>query len=301
MANETTITTLADSIYAAVIGSAIGAAVAIPLTYNFFVFVKGIEGDASNTWRSTSRPDITDAIAIAEAADVTDAEMTDDKVDIAVGTIARSVLVTYEASRSTILGLGEIAEGSRQTAMACRRKIDALLWTDQSPNLTNDSGDNTTLMSYAQFVSFMMEAQALVKDSAPAGSRMRAALHSGPFQHLVNDMITTEASIFAATFGSSDAGMAISSAGNGGMKNIAGIEVSVTDRIPAADTTGKGNVFALVGGETGSCFGLAVKWGVTGERRPTEKKLADRVIAHARVGVGILRQEFGLLAISAAA
>lgn len=301
MAGETTLASLGDSINAVIISKALGQAVAIPLTYNFAVYVKDISGEATNTWRSTMRPDIEDAIAIAEAADVTDDEMTDEKEEISVGTIARSVLVTYEVGGATILGRGgELAEGTRQVTMACRRKIDSLLWTDQSPNLENTSGDNTVGMTYAQFVSFAMEAQVQWKDNQPQGSVLRAFLHSGPFRHLVNDMITSEASIFAATFGSQNAGAALAAMGNGGMKNIAGVETLVTDRIPAADTSGKGNVFCLVGGETGSCFGLAVKWGVKPEMRPTEKKLADRMIGSARVGVGILRQEYGLQAITAA-
>jgi len=301
MAGETTTTTLADSINAVAIQLAVGAAIAIPLTYNFAVYTKDLGGDATNTWRSIVRPDITDAVTVAEADDVTDASMTDTPTDISVGTIARSALITWEAKASTVLGLGELVEGARQVTMACRRKIDSLLWTDQSPNLTNDSGDNSTPMTYAQFVSFGLEAQAQWKDSPPMGSRMRAFLHSGPFGVLVNDMVTSQASIFAATFGSADVGGVMAAMGNGGIKSIGGVETLITDRIPAADTSGKGNVFCLVGGETGSCFGLAVKWGVMAEQRGTEKKLADRLIAHARIGVGIIRQDYGLLAITAAA
>jgi hypothetical protein len=301
MAGETTTTALADSIYAVVIGSATGSALSIPMTYNYFVFAKNLEGVASNTWRSIVRDDITDAVSVAEAADVTDAAMGDEKAEISVDTIGRSVLVTYEAATSTVLGLGELAEGTRQVIMSCRRKMDSLLWTDTSPNLTNSSGDNSTPLTYAQFVSFGLEASTQWKDTAPPGSRMRVALHSGPFGVLVNDMITSEASIFAATFGSTTAGQVVNSMGNGGMKVIGNTETFVTDRIPAADTTGKGNVWALVGGETGSAFGLAFKWAPRAERRATEKKLADRMIGHARIGFGILRQEFALLGITAAA
>lgn len=301
MAGETTTTTLADSIYAYVIGQAIAATLAVPIGYNLFVFVKDIGMDPTSTWRSIVRDDITDAIAVAEADDVTDASMTDSKVDISVDTVARSVLVTYEASSSTILGLAEIAEAARQVTMAVRRKMDTLLWTDTTPNLTNESGDNTTELTYDQFVSFALEAQTQWNDSPPPGSRMRAAIHSGPFGVLVNDMVTSQNSIFASTFGGATAGAAIAAMGSGGLKNIAGVETLVTDRIPAADTTGKGNVFCMVGGEVGSCFGLAVKWGIQGEQRTTEKKLADRYLGHARIGFGILRQELGLKAITAAA
>lgn len=301
MAGETTTAALADSIYPVVIATATGAALSIPLTYNYFVFAKSLDGTASNTWRSIVRDDITDAVSVAEAADVTDAAMGDEKAEISVDTIGRSVLVTYEAATSTVLGLGELAEGTRQVIMACRRKIDSLLWTDASPNLTHSSGDNSTPLTYANFVSYGLEAATQWKDTAPPGSRMRVALHSGPFGVLVNDMITTQASIFAATFGSATVGQVLNAMGNGGMKVIGNTETFVTDRIPAADTTGKGNVWALVGGETGSAFGIAVKWPPRAERRMTEKKLADRLIGHARIGVGILRQDFALLGITAAA
>lgn len=294
----TTTTTLADSIAPFVFGAAVGQAVRVPLTYNFLVFVKDIGTDPTNTWRSTSRPDIDDAIVVAEAGDVTDAAMTDDKVDISVQTIARSVLVTYEAQWSTFVN--EIAQGGAQVSMACRRKIDALVLTDTTPNLTNEQGNNTAPMTYAQHISFAMQARAQWHQNPQPGSVLRCAMHPGPFEALVHDMVTNKNSIFAATFGSTQVGDVMASMSAGARHAIGGVETLVTNRIPAGDTTGKGNIYVLVGGETGSCLGLAVKKGVTPELRGTERKLATRGIAYASVGAGIIRDEFGMIGVTAA-
>jgi hypothetical protein len=299
MAGETTLTTLSESVLSYIISAAIGGALTIPLTYNLISYIKDLSQDPTSTWRSIVRDDITDAVSVAEADDVTDASMTDSKVDISVSTIARSVLVTYEVANTT--PFNEIVQATFQVTGAVRRKIDALMLTDTTPNLTKESGDNSTTMTYAQFVSFLMEAQAQWKDNPPLGSVLRAVLHSGPFQAMVNDMMTTQTSIFASTFGAVSAAQVLNAMGNGGMKNIAGVDTLISDRVPVADTTGKGNIFTLVGGEAGSALGIAVKWGVQGEMRATEKKLANRMIAHARIGCGVVRDDYALKAITAAA
>jgi len=297
----TTLATLDQSFYQQLISAMIGNAVQTPWMYNFFVFVKDLRQFPTSTWRHTFRNNIADAIVIAELADVTDDAMTDAASEISVETVARSVLVSYEVQRGGTISPNELGLGTIQVVWAHRRKFDDLLWTDTSPGLTNESGSAATLMTFAQHVSFALEAEALWEDVDPVGSVLRCAMHPGPFRHLVNDMVTTEASIFAATFGSMNAASAVAAMGNGGMKNIAGVETFVTSKIPVADTTGKGNVYCLVGSEIGSCFGMAVKWGIDGELRPTEKQLASRVVGSARIGFGILRQDYGLEAITAAA
>lgn len=295
----TTTSTLQYSIAPFVFGMAVGQAVAIPLTYNWFVFAKDISAAPSAVWRSTSRPDITDAIVIAEGADVTDADMTDEKVDISTQMIARSTLITDEVQQDTFLQ--EIAQAGAQVSMAVRRKIDAIVMTDTVPNLTNEEGDNSTPMTYAQHVSFGLAARTLWHQNPPPGSVLRCAMHPGPFAALINDMVNSNASIFAATFGGAQVGAVLSTMSAGYIHPIAGIETVVTARMPAGDTTGKINLYALVGNETGTCLGLAVKQGVNPQLRGTEKKLASRGIASARIGAGVLRDEYGLIGITAAA
>lgn len=293
----TTTASLDDSLYNFILSLAIGAEVSVPRMYNYFVHAKDLRGAASKVWRSTVRGQIADAEVMSELADIVDAEMTDSKVEIALDTIGRSILLAMELE--AVSPFPEIILAGQQVTNACRNKIDDLLWTDTVPGLTNISGDNATPMTFPQHISFGMEAAAQWKDNPPAGSVMRCAMHSGPFRALVNDMVTSNATIFAATFGSDNVAQVIASANNGGMKNIAGIETFVTDKIPVADASGRGNVYSLVGSEQGSAFGLAVKVGITGEVRGTEKKLARRALAYAYIGLGILRDEYALVGVTA--
>ena len=294
-----TLAQLDQSFYQQFISTIIGMAVQIPATYNFFVAPLSLANFASATYRHTFRDEIADAVPVAELDDVPDGDITDNASDVTVQTIGRSALVSWETSMGGTIAPNELARATMKVVRAVRRKIDDLLWTDTAPGLTNEFGSDVTPMTYAQHVAFALELASQVEEEAPPGSVMRAALAKGVWRALVQDMITTEASIFAATFGSMDAAMAVGALGQV-QKSVAGVGIFVTDRI-AASGAGKANPYVYVGPEDGSAFGLAVKWPIGAEVRTTEQKLADRVVGWARIGPGILRQDYGIEGITAAA
>lgn len=293
-----TLTTLPNSFYPQFISEVIGRVVSIPVTYNFFVFVRDLRAFPSRTWRHTFRSDIPDAEPVAELANVPDGDITDNFSEISVQTVGRSAIVSWEAQRGGTVDPNELASTVVQVTDAHRRKFDSLLLTDVVPGLTNEVGSDVTPMTYAQHVANKLALTNQVEESTPPGSVMRCAMAKGAYNNMVNDMITTEASIFAATFGSMDAAMGVNSAGMVA-KPIAGVATFVTDRVPV-NGAGRSNVYCYVGTERGSCFGMAVKWGIDAGIRDTEQQLANRVVGSASIGFGILRQDYGIEAISAA-
>lgn len=290
---------LSSSSYQQFISAVIGMALQIPATYNFFVTPLDLMNFGSDTYRHLWRTLIEDAVVVAELADVPDGSYGDQQAEISVQTIGRSALVSWEVQNSGTIAPNELARAVLQVVGALRRKIDDLLWTDTAPGLTNEFGSDVTPMSYAQHVAFMLELDSQTEQEAPMGSVMRAALAKSVWRALVDDMITQEANIFAATFGSMDAQAAVVDSLGRINKRVAGVDIFVTDRV-ATVGAGRGNTYAYVGPEDGSAFGLAVKWGINAEVRDTESKLANRVVGSARIGPGILRQDFAIEAQTAA-
>lgn len=296
-----TLTSLPNSFYPFLISARIGKAIESPVGYQLFTFPKNLMEFPSATWRHTWRDNIADAEVVIELAPVPDGTIADNFTDIAVDTIGRSAQVSYEVDKGGTISPNEVARATDQCVRACRRKGDAQLFEDTTPALVNEFGDALTSMTYNNFISYQLELAAQVEQSQPAGAVMRASLHPDVWRALVADMSATQASIFAAQFGSMQHANALQQNGTAA-KMLNGIDVWVTSRIPIADGSGRGNVFAYVGDEDESCFGHAVKWRILGEiRAPGDASLSYRVIVYARWGFGILRQDMGLKAISQAA
>lgn len=152
-------------------------------------------------------------------------------------TAARYAHALWIDERSNRLSLqDEYANGLRQAIDSCRLHIDTAAVGLGASASNNNNGDNATIFDYSEFDANITGFTSTAKEATMA----HMVLHTKQLEDLRQSMLSSQAALFASMFGSQQ-GQQIGRVGQGArVGSVGNTWIHTSDRVPAADTSGKG-------------------------------------------------------------
>jgi hypothetical protein len=246
ISNHTGVDEVTNLVNSEFIDAQINLAVQTGYIYEFVAPTMSIAGRNTADVAHPIRTRLSAAAAFADGAEFSHAAMATTQTTATAARYVRSVFVDERAQRLSLHN--EYAVGLQLCIDACRLKIDTDVVGIGASATNDNSGTNATVYDFDQLNADITAFSVLAKSPSQADM----VLHTSQVRDLRADLQSTNSALFGSMFGAdlSDSLGKIAQARP--VMEYGNVLIWQTDRVPAADTTGKGG-FIVERGE-----GLAV-------------------------------------------
>lgn len=233
-ANHTGVSEVTNLVNPEIIRAAVYWDVEVPYIWMDVIgSVEDLRGRASATsvHPIRTRAGVATALADGEAYTYTAAATTQ-----TTATAARYGHALWVDERADRLSLqDEILNGLTQAVDSCRLKMDTDVVGIGASASNDNGGTNATVFDYAEFDAAITTFQSQAKEAQVA----HMVIHTAQQEDLRQSMLASQSALFGSIFGSAQSAM-IGNVGQGAVGRMGSTLIYVSDRVPAADTSGKG-------------------------------------------------------------
>lgn len=226
---------ITNLVYPEEIRAEVYLAVEVPYIYDMVASVEDLRGRNTDT---SVFPIRTRGAVAASLADGDEFTYTAAATTQTTATAARYAHARWVDERANRLSLhDEILVNLRLCVESCRLKMDTDVVGIGASATTDNGGSNATVLNYEELDAALTTFQSQAKES----DMCHVVLHSSQQKDLRQAMLASQAALYSSIFGAQQAGDQIGKVGQGAMVGRLGqAMIHVSDRVPAADTSGKG-------------------------------------------------------------
>lgn len=265
--NHTGVDEVTNLVNSEFIDAQVNLAVQTGYIYEFIAPTMSIQGKNTENVAHPIRTRLAAAAAFADGAEFSHVAMATTQTTATAARYVRSVFVDERAQRLSLHN--EYAVGLQLCIDACRLKIDTDVVGIGASADNDNSGTNATVYDFDQ-LNADLEAFSL---QAKQPSQMDMVLHPGQIADLRADLQTTNAALYGSMWGAGLSDSLGKVAQARPVMEFGNVLIWQTDRVPLADTTGRGGFLA----ERGEAIAVVDAAGFMAGVKPDSRALGENI------------------------